>query len=118
MAFYVAVAAGVFMASRAIGMIALGWTFLVLIASRVITGQHSPLDVTAGALVGFGILWVCQYVADHWLRGLLDLAVNWSLRHQALATLFVFLALFEVSNTLQDLGSLIETGHAITHYFL
>jgi hypothetical protein len=44
--------------------------------------------------------------------------VNWSLRHQALATLFVFLALFEVSNTLQDLGSLIETGHAITHYFL
>jgi membrane-associated phospholipid phosphatase len=116
-AFYVAVAAGVFMASRAIGMIALGWTFLVLIASRVIAGQHSPLDVTAGALVGFGILWVCQYVVDHWLKRFFDPLVSWTLRHQALATLIVFLALFEVSNTLQDLGSLIETGHALTHYF-
>jgi membrane-associated phospholipid phosphatase len=115
-AFYVAIAAGIFMASGAIGSIAVAWTLFAVLASRVITGQHSPLDVAAGAGIGFGILVLFQYLFDRWLRRLIDPVVGWTLRHQALASVLIFIALFEVANTLQDLGSLIETGHAIAHY--
>jgi undecaprenyl-diphosphatase len=116
-AFYTAIAAGIFMASRAAGSIAIAWTFFVMLASRVITGQHSPLDVAAGAGIGVGILALFQYASNRWLKRLLDPVVTWTFRHQALATVILFIALFEVSNTLQDLGSLIETGHAFAHYF-
>lgn len=115
--FYVAIAAGIFMASTAMGSIALAWTFLAVLATRVITGEHSPLDIAAGSAIGLGILVLFQYVIGRWLRPLLDPVVTWTLRHQALASVLLFFALFEVANTLQDVGALIETGHAIARYF-
>ena len=116
--FYVTLAVGILLASRAIGLIAVGWTFIVLLGSRVITGQHSPLDIVAGAGIGIVILLLCQLVLGRWLRRLIDPIVNWTLRHQAIATALVFIAVFEAANTLQNLRPLLKTGVAIAKHFI
>ncbi len=116
-AFYATIAAGIMLASPIIGRFAVAWTILVIIAGRVITGQHSPLDVVAGAAIGILILTGCQTVVSVALRRIADAAARWTLRHEAITTAIVFVALFEISNTLQDLNSLIDTGAAIARYF-
>ncbi|HEX6790034.1 MAG TPA: phosphatase PAP2 family protein [Candidatus Krumholzibacteria bacterium] len=113
--FYFTLALGILLVSRPIGWIAMGWTCIVLLASRVITGQHSPLDVVAGSAIGAAVLLVALFVA-RLLRWPLDQIAGWTIRHQALATVLVFVAVFEASNTLQDLPPLIETCSAIADH--
>lgn len=116
-AFYITIAAGIMLASPAIGRFALGWTILVILAGRVITGQHSPLDIIAGVTIGALMLTTCQTVVAVALQRIADAAARWTLRHEALTTAIIFVALFEVANTLQDLNSLIDTGAAVARYF-
>lgn len=116
-AFYVTIAAGIMLASPLIGRFAFAWTILVIIAGRVITGQHSPLDIVAGATLGVFILTACQTVVRGWLRSIVDTAARWTLRHEVLTTVIIFVVLFEIANTLQDLNSLIDTGTAVARYF-
>jgi len=116
-AFYITIAAGIMLAAPAIGRVAMAWTILVILVGRMVTGQHSPLDIAAGAAIGAFIFLVCQAVFGGWLRWMVDWLARWTLRHQAVATALVFIALFEVSSTLQDLNALIETGRAVARYF-
>ncbi len=116
-AFYITIAAGILLATPVIGRFAMAWTILVIILGRIVTGQHSPLDIVAGMVIGASILIVCQIVLGRGLRPLMDRAAQWTMRHQTLATCAIFIALFEVSSTLNDLNSLIETGSAIARYF-
>ncbi len=108
--FYVTLAAGIWLAARRIGLLALAWTFLAILGSRVITGQHSPLDIVAGAGIGVVILLLCQVVIGKGFRRLLEPLVHWTLRHPALSSALLFIALFEAANTLQNLRELLKTG--------
>jgi len=116
-ALYTAITAGIVLASPVIGRFALAWTILVVLAGRIITGQHSPLDIMAGVVIGLSIFTACQTVLGTWLRRIVDALAQWTFRHEALATAIMFVALFEISNTLQDLSSLIDAGSAIARYF-
>ncbi|MBS1808495.1 MAG: phosphatase PAP2 family protein [Acidobacteria bacterium] len=116
--FYVTIAVGILLASRAIGWLAVGWTFLVMLSSRVITGQHSPLDILAGAGIGIVILVLFQLVLGKWLQRLMNPIINWTLRHQAFATGLIFIAVFEIANTLQNLRPLLKTGVSIAKHFI
>lgn len=116
--FYVTLAVGILLAARGIGWLAVGWTFLVVLGSRVITGQHSPLDILAGAGIGVVILLLFQLVLGKWLRRFVDPLVNWTLRHQTFSTVLVFIAVFEAANTLQNLRPLLKTGVAIAKHFI
>ncbi len=111
--FYVTLAVGIWLASRSIGLLALAWAWLAILGSRVITGQHSPLDILAGAGIGVVILLVCQVVIGKGLRRLLEPLVHWTMRHTALASALLFVALFEAANTLQNLRELLKTGVAL-----
>ena len=111
--FYITLAAGILLVSRGLGRLAVGWTVLVLLGSRVITGQHSPLDIVAGMSIGLLILWLFQYIFARSLRPLVESAVSWTFRHQALATVLIFIAVFEAANALQDLRPLLEVGAGI-----
>jgi undecaprenyl-diphosphatase len=115
--FYMTLAVGVLLASPALGWFAVSWTFLVLLGSRVITGQHSPLDVLSGAAIGIVILLVVQSLFNGRLRPLADSVVNWTFRHQTLATALVFIVIFEASNTLQDLDPLFGIARLIAGHF-
>jgi len=116
--FYVTLAVGILLASRALGWLAVSWTFLVLLGSRIITGQHSPLDVVAGAGIGIVILLLLQFAFGKWLRRPMELIVNWTLRHQTLATVLISIVVFEAANTLQNVHPLLEIGVAIAKHFL
>jgi undecaprenyl-diphosphatase len=116
--FYVTLAVGILLASPALGWFAVSWTFLVLLGSRVITGQHSPLDVLTGAGIGIVILLVVQALFNGRFRPVADSVVSWTLRHQALATALAFMAIFEVANTLQDLNPLLAIVALIARHFV
>ena len=106
--FYVTLALGIFLASRTVGWIALGWTFLAILGGRVITGMHSPLDIIAGAAIAGAELAVCQYVARRWFGRLVDWVSQLTLRYSAVSSAVLFAIVFEMSSTLTHLPPLLS----------
>lgn len=104
--FYIALSLGIALACRLAGLIALAWTFIVILAARIITGMHSPLDIAAGALIGAGGLLVTQFIFDRWGRWAADPVVRWTARHDALSSALLFLVIFETANTLENIHEL------------
>ncbi len=100
--FYFAMALGIFLASRKAGAIALGWTLLVILFSRIATGMHSPLDIAAGAAIGAGVLLLLHFVFRRWGERLLAPLSGWTLRYPGLASALLFLILFEATSTLEN----------------
>lgn len=112
-AFYFALALGIFLASRAAGVFALGWALVVICGSRMITGTHSPLDIVAGIGIGGAVLLASHYLASRFARRPLEAAAAWSERHAALTSSALFLALFEVANTLDNIREVLRAGKKI-----
>jgi membrane-associated phospholipid phosphatase len=112
-AFYVALALGIFLASRAAGAFALGWALLVICGSRIITGTHSPLDIVAGIGIGAALLLGAQWLTKRVARRPLEWAAQWTERQTGAASALVFLALFEVANTLDGIREVGRAGKKI-----
>ncbi|HEV2747966.1 MAG TPA: phosphatase PAP2 family protein [Allosphingosinicella sp.] len=112
--FFGTIAVGILMAARGAGLVALGWLVLVTLASRVITGQHSPYDIAGGALIGMAILIPLQLLARRWGRRLTEPIVAWTMRHPALSGALLFLFAFEATNALDDVRRLLDAGEAIS----
>ena len=106
--FYVAMALGIFLACRAAGQIALGWTLFVILLSRIVTGMHSPLDIVAGAGLGVVALLAGQLVFGRWLRRFTGWIAELSFRYQGLFAALLFLVLFEATSTLVNTQDLLE----------
>lgn len=111
--FFAAVAGGILIASRGAGAAALAWLVLVTLASRVIAGQHSPLEVAAGAGIGLVVLLPVQWAAARWARRPLDWAVGWTFAHPALSSALLFLAVFEVTNVLDDVSRILRAAKQV-----
>ncbi len=116
--FYLTLAVGIWLASRRIGSIAIVWTVFVIMGSRVITGQHSPLDVVVGGGIGIVILLLVQLIVGKGFRKLLDPITRWTLQHQALSSALIFITIFEAANTLQNLRPLLKAGMAIGKHLI
>jgi undecaprenyl-diphosphatase len=98
---FIAISLGIWLASRRLGWLALGWTFLVIIlAGKLIGAHHTPLDIVAGAAVAVGELAVIQYVVRKRFSGWLDKLSGLTVRYGALSSALVFLVAFEVSSTM------------------
>lgn len=98
--FFIAISLGIFLASRRIGLLALGWSIFVILAGKLISGQHTPLDVAAGATVAVAELAIIQYVVRQRFRGWLDKLTGLTLRYSAASSAIIFLIAFEVSSTM------------------
>jgi membrane-associated phospholipid phosphatase len=98
--FFIAISLGIFLASRRLGLLALGWSILVILGGKLISGQHTPLDVAAGATVAIAELAFIQFVVRKGFRGWLDKLTGLTLRYSALSSAIVFLIAFEVSSTM------------------
>src|SRR5580765_4485843 len=94
--FFIAISLGIFLASRRLGWLALGWSILVILGGKMISGQHTPLDVAAGATVAIVELAFIQFVVRKGFRGWLDKLTGLTLRYSALSSAIVFLIAFEV----------------------
>ena len=100
--FYMTLAFGILLACRFAGLIAVFWTFFITLGSRIIAGQHSPLDIAVGSLIGIGILLASQFIIGNWGKRLIDPIVSWTLKYSALSSAIIFVAVFEAVNTLED----------------
>ena len=98
--FFIAISLGIWLASRRLGWLALGWTCLVILAGKMIGAQHTPLDIAAGAAVAVAELAVIQYVLRKRFSGWLDKLSGLTLRYSALSSALIFLVAFEVSSTM------------------
>lgn len=108
--FYMTLAFGLLLACRSIGLIALFWTIFVTLGSRIISGQHSPLDIAVGSGIGIGILLVFQFFGDKFGKRLIDPLVDWTLRNSAFSSAIVFIFVFEATDTLENLRPLLKFG--------
>jgi undecaprenyl-diphosphatase len=104
--FFAAIALGIWLASRRIGAIALAWTLLVIAAAKMISGQHSPLDIAAGVAAAITWLLICQFIAKKWPGRVLEKISRWTLKHNALSSAVLFAIVFEISSTLDDVKPL------------
>ena len=99
--FFISISLGIWLASRRLGLLALGWTFFViLLAGKLIGAHHTPLDIAAGAAVAVAEVAVIQYAARKPLSRWLDKLSGLSLRYSALSSAIIFAVVFEVSSTL------------------
>lgn len=111
--FFATIVAGILIAARGPGLIALAWLLLVTLGSRVITGQHSPFDILGGAAIGLGILLPLQLVLRRWGRRFSDAAVEWTFRQPGWSSALLFLYAFAATNALDDVRRLLDAARAI-----
>lgn len=62
-----ALATGIWIVSRRLGLAALAWAALIVCLPRVYAGYHYPGDVVAGALIGVGCACACHYGLSKYL---------------------------------------------------
>jgi PAP2 superfamily len=115
--FFVTLALGVWFASRSIGLLAVAWTFGVILSPRVITATHSVIDVLAGAAIALASLLFCLAIASRWLRPAFDRIVEWTVKYNALSTALLFAVLFEAASTLRHVWPLLHFGTELARRF-
>jgi membrane-associated phospholipid phosphatase len=104
--FYTALALGIFLACRIAGLLAIGWTVVMIMLSRIVTGMHSPLDIVAGATLGVASLVAVQWAMARPARRVARWAVDLTFRYEGLASALLFLTLFEAVSTLANVREL------------
>ncbi|HXT63137.1 MAG TPA: phosphatase PAP2 family protein [Pyrinomonadaceae bacterium] len=117
--FFLVISLGIWLASRRLGLLAIGWTVFVILAAKMISAQHTPFDVLAGATVAIIELAVLRYlVADKWVDRQLERLSQLTLRHSALSSAFIFAVAFEMSSTLVHVRELIGLLSTVRHHIL
>jgi membrane-associated phospholipid phosphatase len=116
--FFLAISLGIWLASRRLGLIALAWTLFVILAGRVISAHHTPLDIAAGAAVAIAELAIIQWVVRKSLSGWLDKLTGLTLRYSALSSAIIFAAVFEVSSTLVHVRAFLGLLSAMRRHVL
>jgi membrane-associated phospholipid phosphatase len=116
--FFIAISLGIWLASRRLGLLALGWSVFVILAGKMISGQHTPLDVAAGATVAACVLAVVQFLVRKNFSGWLDRLTGLTLRYSALSSAIVFLIAFEMSSTMTHVRAFLGLLAAMRRHVL
>ncbi|HMJ24682.1 MAG TPA: phosphatase PAP2 family protein [Pyrinomonadaceae bacterium] len=116
--FFLAISLGIWLASRRLGWLALGWTCFVILAGKMISAQHTPMDIMAGAAVAVGWLAVIQFVARKSFSGWLDKLSGLTLRYSALSSAIIFVVAFEVSSTMVHIRAFLGLLAAMRRHVL
>jgi hypothetical protein len=98
--------------------VALGWTVFVILAAKMISGQHTPIDIAAGAAVALIELSIIQYAAQQRFGRLLDKLPPLTLRYSALSSAIIFAVVFEVSSTLTHVRAFFGLLAAVRRHVL
>ena len=117
--FFLVISFGIWLASRRLGWVALGWTGFVILAGKMISAQHTPLDIAAGAFVALAVLAIFRFIAA---RRLVDRLLAWisqlSIRHAALSSALIFAVVFEMSSTLIHVRQFVGLLGAVRRHVL
>ncbi|CAG4902752.1 hypothetical protein LMG31841_03142 [Paraburkholderia saeva] len=101
-----AVAAGIFLASRRLGIVALLYSLLFICLPRVYLGLHHPTDVLAGAALGIAICLILNHRALR--RAIAAPILDWSARHEGAFHVGIFLLGFELASQFDEIRTLSE----------
>lgn len=116
--FFITIALGILLAYRRAGLVAVLWTIFVPIGAKVILGQHFPLDILVGAGIGVLILFSMQTILGKWGNRLLDPVADWSMKNSALSAALLFIVLFEVTSTLDDVRQIGKVGKDVAKHMI
>ena len=98
--FFLVISLGIWLVSRRIGLVAIGWTVFVILAGKLIQGAHAPIDIVAGGAVAITELSLLRFAAQSRLGHILDRLTLWSIKYGALSSAILFAVVFEISSTL------------------
>jgi undecaprenyl-diphosphatase len=102
-----AVATGIFLASRRLGVVAIVYTVLLIGLPRIYLGLHHPTDVLAGLALG---AFICALLNRAAIRQRIAAPVlNWSTKHDAAFHVVIFLLSFELASQFDELRMLSES---------
>jgi membrane-associated phospholipid phosphatase len=102
-----ALATGIFIASRRLGVVALLYSLLFVCLPRIYLGLHHPTDIVAGAALGVSICVICNSTAiRQWIAAP---ALNWSVRHEGGINVALFLLGFEFASQFDEIRTLSES---------
>ena len=117
--FFLVISFGIWLASRRLGWLALGWTGFAILAGKMISAQHTPLDIVAGAFVALVVLAIFRFVAARrFVDGLLAWISQLTIRHGALSSALIFAVVFEMSSTLIHVRHFVGLLGAVRRHFL
>ncbi|HKP47824.1 MAG TPA: phosphatase PAP2 family protein, partial [Pyrinomonadaceae bacterium] len=116
--FFIALSLGIFFASRRIGLVALGWTVFVILAGKLITAAHAPVDVAAGAFVAITEFSVLRMAARTRLGWVLDKLSLLTFKYAALSSAILFAIVFEISSTLFHIRAMLSLVNAARIHFM
>jgi hypothetical protein len=116
--FFLAISLGIFLASRRIGLVAIGWTVFVILAGKLITAAHAPIDVAAGAAVAITELSVLRIAARTRLGAIFDRVSLLTFKYSALSAALLFAIVFEISSTLFHVRALLALVKAARLHLL
>lgn len=113
-AFFAVLSLGILIASLPAGLIAALWTLVAIMATRVITGLHSPLDIALGLLIGAAILALVQLIGRRFAGGITVWAAQWTMRREAIAASLAFLVIFEAASALEGIKALLQAASELS----
>jgi membrane-associated phospholipid phosphatase len=117
--FFLVISLGIWLAARRLGWLALGWTVFVILSGKMISAQHTPLDVAAGGAVAVIILAMFRFVAARrWFDRVLESISQLTIRHSALSSAFIFAVAFEMSSTMVHVREFLGLLVAVKHHGL
>lgn len=106
-----ALATGIYLASRRLGIVALIYVALVICLPRVYLGLHHPTDILGGGVIGVAI---CLALNSATLRSRVAAPIlGWVGRHEAFSHVTIFLVGFELASQFDELR--VWCGLALRH---
>lgn len=107
-ALFLALALGIFLASRMAGSIALAWATVVTLGTRIVTGMHAPVDIVVGGAIGMAMLMAILALVRALPVRVRDYPLMQIERFPGLSAALIVVALLEVANAMNTLKRLFE----------
>lgn len=107
-ALFFGLSAAIWTQSRLLGLLAGGWSLLIICVPRVYLGYHYPSDVAAGAVLGVAI--VAGVI--HWGKAAAwpGRLLRWSAAHQPAFYCAAFIATYEITILFYDVRAMAHDG--------
>ncbi len=115
---YVSMGVGLLMIHRLLGILALSWTFLMILVPRMMIGFHWFTDVVAGSIIGAGLAYLfVSTLTDRHIWGV-ERVLQWSLRQQALSSALMFAIIFDACSQYDNLRLVLKYVVLVVQHIL